>query len=45
MSGTGPEAAACVTPQAPARANRHRMSGTGPEAAGRTSCYGEGVGA
>lgn len=26
MSGTGPEAAACVTPQAPTHAYRHRMS-------------------
>jgi hypothetical protein len=26
MSGRGPEAAACVTPQAPAHAHRHRMS-------------------
>lgn len=26
MSGTGPEAAACVTPQAPTHAHRHRMS-------------------
>ena len=33
MSGTGPEAAACVTTQAPAQAYGHSMSGTGPEAA------------
>ncbi|SUA45849.1 Uncharacterised protein [Nocardia africana] len=26
MSGTGPEAAACVTPQDPARAHRRRTS-------------------
>ena len=37
MSGTGPEAAARVTTQAPARAHGYSMSGTGPEAAARVT--------
>jgi hypothetical protein len=45
MSGRGPEAAACVTPQAPAHAHRHRMSGRGPEAGLSMSFFVEGEGA